>query len=77
MSGSRCNTPQDTQQHSAAFSWFEGLNGETASFCRVTQLSFLRLVSHPGVMGEDVRSQTEAWQAYDTLLADERVIASG
>ncbi len=61
------------QHHSVAVSWFEDLNGETASFCRVTQLSFLRLVSHPRIMGEDLKSQSEAWQAYDLLLSDERV----
>jgi uncharacterized protein len=61
------------QHHPSAASWFESLEGETAYFCRLTQLSFLRLVSHPRVMGEDVRTQNQAWQAYDLLLSDERV----
>jgi len=61
------------QHHAAAVSWFEGLNGETAYFCRATQLSFLRLICHPSIMGEDLRSQAEAWQAYDVFLSDERI----
>ena len=59
--------------HASAVSWFEALHHDTAYFCRVTQLSFLRLVSHPGVMGEDRKSPREAWRAYNLFLSDERV----
>ena len=61
------------QHHAPASAWFAGLNGEPACFCRLTQLGFLRLLTHPSVMHEDVRTQAEAWQAYDLFLRDERV----
>ena len=46
---------------------------ETAYFCRVPQLGFLRLLTHPSVMRDDVRTQAEAWQAYDALVTDSHV----
>lgn len=61
------------QHHAPASSWFAGLDVEAAYFCRITQLSFLRLLTHPSVMREDLKTLTEAWRAYDTLLSDERV----
>lgn len=61
------------QHHDSATTWLVGLNGVAIYFCRFTQLGFLRLLTHPSVMGEDVRNQTEAWQAYDAFLQDERV----
>ena len=61
------------QHHESATSWFARLNGETVYFCRFTQLGLLRLLTHPSVMQEDVRNQTEAWQVYDLFLRDERV----
>jgi uncharacterized protein len=61
------------QHHLSALTWFEELNRNTACFCRMTQLGFLRLLTHPSVMREDVRNQAEAWLAYDLLLRDERV----
>jgi len=61
------------EHHHAAAVWFEGLNEEIAYFCRLTQLGFLRLLTHPTVMRRDVRSQAEAWAAYDALQTDERV----
>jgi len=60
------------QHHPAAASWFNQLT-ETAGFCRVTQLGFLRLITHPTIMGDDVLSQKEAWKSYDKLAADSRV----
>ena len=61
------------QHHMPAKAWFARLDGEAVYFCRFTQLGFLRLLTHPSVMREDVRSQAEAWQAYDLFLQDERV----
>jgi uncharacterized protein len=53
--------------------WFASLNEDIAYFCRLTQLGFLRLLTHPSVMRRDVRNQAEAWQAYDLLQSDQRV----
>jgi uncharacterized protein len=61
--------------HSTARQWFEGV-APTARlfFCRFTQLGLLRLLSATAVMGPDqVKSQQEAWRAYDRWLQDERV----
>jgi len=62
------------QHHGVAAGWFNGLHGDTAGFCRVTQLGFLRLLTHPQVMGDEVRTQAGAWKAYDLLAADARVV---
>jgi toxin-antitoxin system PIN domain toxin len=61
------------QHHASATAWFARLNGGAAYFCRFTQLGLLRLLTHPSVMREDVRSQAQAWLAYDSFLQDERV----
>ena len=61
------------QHHPAASSWFEGLRSGTAGFCRLTQLGFLRLLTHPLVMRDEVKTQLEAWKAYDLLASSSRV----
>jgi toxin-antitoxin system PIN domain toxin len=61
------------EHHASAAAWFARLNGEPVYFCRLTQLGVLRLLTHPSVMGEDVRSQIEAWQTYDAFLQDAQV----
>jgi toxin-antitoxin system PIN domain toxin len=61
------------QHHESAKAWLAKLNGETVYFCRFTQFGLLRLLTHPSVMREDVRNQTEAWETYDSFLQDERV----
>jgi toxin-antitoxin system PIN domain toxin len=64
---------QGHQHHASATSWFARLNGGPVYFCRFTQLGVLRLLTHPSVMQEDVRTHAEAWRAYDSFLRDERV----
>jgi uncharacterized protein len=61
------------QHHPIVTTWFERVETEQAVFCRVTQLGFLRLLTHPAVMREDVRTQQQAWKAYDQLASDSRV----
>jgi toxin-antitoxin system PIN domain toxin len=61
------------QHHPVASSWFGPLKPEQAVFCRFTQLAFLRLLTHPAVMRDEVRTQQEAWKAYDELSKDARV----
>jgi len=62
------------QHHQPAVDWFDTLNDESAAFCRFTQLGLLRLLTQPGVMKEDVKSQKEAWVIYDVLRQDDRVL---
>jgi len=59
--------------HASAAAWFERLGAEQAVFCRFTQLGFLRLLTHPAVMCDEVKTQQEAWKAYDQLAGDARV----
>ena len=53
--------------------WFERLGADEAIFCRFTQLGFLRLLTHPAIMRDEVKTQQEAWKAYDRLASDARV----
>jgi toxin-antitoxin system PIN domain toxin len=44
-------------------------------FCRFTQISLLRLLTTPAVMGTDeVMTQIEAWDAYEHWKRDDRVV---
>jgi uncharacterized protein len=60
-------------EHPAAKSWFDGLGNRVCLFCRVTQQGFLRLATNPSAVGPQVCTMTEAWDAYDRLLLDQRV----
>lgn len=61
--------------HDTAGNWFKNLRDNARlCFCRLTQLSFLRLLTTDAVMKEDVLSQVEAWAAYDIWLADGRIL---
>lgn len=65
--------------HRKAIAWGESLAPESRFyFCRITQLSLLRLLTNESVMGVDVVTQAEAWRIYDlfyengrTFLTDE------
>jgi len=61
------------QHHPTASAWFERVEAEEAIFCRFTQLGFLRLLTHPAVMRDEVKTQQEAWKTYDQLAIDARV----
>jgi toxin-antitoxin system PIN domain toxin len=61
------------RQHVIAALWFGRLTSETVGFCRFTQLSFLRLLTHPVVMQDEVKTQREAWEIYDRLVGDSRI----
>jgi uncharacterized protein len=53
--------------------WLNDIDNGEVAFCRVTQMGFLRLLTHQSVMGNDVLSSRKAWGIYRTILADERV----
>lgn len=59
--------------HDAAADWFERQSDDLL-FCRVTEMSLLRLLSNPAVMGDDVVARGEAWMVLDQLRADDRVL---
>jgi toxin-antitoxin system PIN domain toxin len=60
--------------HDVARDWFTDLPADSRfSFCRLTQLGLLRLLTAEAVMGDEVLSQTEAWAVFDRWLEDRRV----
>jgi toxin-antitoxin system PIN domain toxin len=56
--------------HPAAADWF-GRQTADLVFCRVTQMSLLRLLSNPVIMGDDAVDRSQAWRTFDQLWADE------
>jgi len=54
--------------HRLVRGWFDRFgNDDRVSFCRVTQLGFLRLLTNPHVMKEEVLTPADAWLAYRAL----------
>jgi len=70
-------TFQSHFHHDIARAWFESLDAKDEGrlcFCRITQLSFLRLITTEAIMGKDeVLSQRQAWDVYDRWFEDSRV----
>jgi uncharacterized protein len=58
--------------HQQAERWF-GQQTAGLAFCRVTQMSLLRLLTNPAIMGNDVVTRASAWRVIDQLQADDRV----
>lgn len=59
--------------HPVAKAWFDRQSSDLV-LCRVTQMSLLRLLSNPSVMGSDVLARSASWNAVDILRADRRVL---
>jgi toxin-antitoxin system PIN domain toxin len=61
--------------------WFDGVGDPgTILFCRATQQSFLRLLTSAAVLapyGNQPLTNSQAWDAYETLLSDERITFAG
>jgi toxin-antitoxin system PIN domain toxin len=55
---------ENHQHHQRAKLYWEEESAAKLAFCRVTMLSFLRLSTHPKVMGGQPFSASEAWAAY-------------
>ncbi len=60
-------------RHHIARQWFDEQSDDLI-LCRVTQMSLLRLISNPAIMGEDVVTRSEAWRIIDQLWSDNRVL---
>jgi uncharacterized protein len=57
--------------HKAARAWSESLDDDSiVYFCRFTQFGLLRLLTNQSAMRADVLTQSQAWEAFDSLLAD-------
>jgi len=61
--------------HLIAERWLSSLDLDThLCFCRVTQISFLRLLTTDAVMGQErAFSQLDAWKTYDRWLENDQV----
>jgi hypothetical protein len=60
---------RDHQHFAPAWNWYTALPDHTVLiFCRLTQLSFLRLLTTQSVMGQGTLTQNQAWEAYDRWL---------
>jgi uncharacterized protein len=59
--------------HPVTAEWF-GSQADELAFCRVTQMSLLRLMTNPAIMGDDAVDRSQAWRIFDQLRADERVL---
>lgn len=64
----------DHVHHLIARDWFDRQTNGTCAFCRITQLALLRHLTNSAIMGKFVLSQRVAWENYDKLLADPRVV---
>jgi len=53
--------------HQVAHAWRTAAEQEHLAFCRLTQQSFLRLITNPAVLGADTQTLDQAWQTYDRL----------
>lgn len=60
--------------HAAANRWFEATERDALfCICRMTQQGFLRLATHPKVLGSKAVTLPDAWHLYDSILKDPRV----
>ena len=64
--------------HRAAREWLEAVSAPGAVlFCRATQQTFLRLLTNASVLspyGNPPLTNRQAWEAYQALLADDRIV---
>ncbi|MBI4473743.1 MAG: PIN domain-containing protein [Acidobacteria bacterium] len=59
-------------KHSAAKSWIDAEPGDLA-FCRITQMSLLRLLTNPAITKDDALPRRQAWDVYEKFIADPRI----
>lgn len=64
---------EDHVHHERAKRWMHTVGVGQAAFCRVAQLSLLRLLSNPAAMRGVIRSPAQVWNSVRALLGDERV----
>mgnify|MGYP006293052819 CR=1 FL=1 len=62
------------RHHVSAAAWFDSAPDESCCFCRLTQMGFLRIATTPRLMMERALQLNEAWQIYDQLYEDPRVV---
>jgi toxin-antitoxin system PIN domain toxin len=63
----------DHIHRASAREWWESDSSETIAFCRLTQVSVLRLLTTAAAMNGKPLTMRQAWRAYDRLFEDDRV----
>lgn len=58
--------------HQSALAWLKTVPVGGAVICRAVQVSLLRLLTNPKVMGDAVCTNTEAWSVFEQTIQDER-----
>ncbi|WGX96500.1 hypothetical protein [Nocardioides sp. L-11A] len=58
--------------HAQTRSWLDEAADGSLGLCRVVHLAWLRHLSDPAVLGEDVLTRVEAWNFVASVLADAR-----
>lgn len=64
----------DHVHHETACRWFDAQVDGSCAFCRLTEMALLRHLTNVKIMGKFVQSQQQAWNAYDALISDPRVM---
>lgn len=64
----------DHVHRAPALTWWQSGAGERIGFARLTQMSVLRLATTAAAMNGQPLTMAEAWQAYDRLFEDDRVL---
>lgn len=61
------------EHHRTAARWFDRLEAGEARLCRLVQLSVVRLLGNPAILGSDAVGLSTGWGMLQELLTDERV----
>lgn len=59
--------------HQLAVVWFDSMAAREVVLCRIVQLSLIRLLGNRTIMGDKVRSASDAWRLIEELLRDQRI----
>ena len=65
---------EDHVHRATALTWWKSEAGDRIGFTRLTQMGVLRLVTTAAAMNGQPLTMAEAWQAYDRLFEDDRVV---
>src|SRR2546430_1864961 len=60
--------------HVPARDWFAAQLVASVAFCRATQMGLLRLLTNSHVMGRAPRTVAQAWDIFEQLRADRRLV---
>jgi uncharacterized protein len=59
--------------HPVAKSWWEADARRRIVFCRVTEMALLRLLTNRAILGDEAKTQADAWNIYEKLRLSPRV----